>query len=441
MLIMKFGGRALATPERIRHIAGLIKQRLPQNPVVIISALAGVTDLLERFALQAVSSGKVNFIPVYHKHERMLKKLGLDPYFLDDLSRDLEMAGRGVSLLKELTPRTLDYIMSFGERMAARLFSRYLSEKADIPTFPLDAYDIGLKTDSNFGNARPLDSSARSIRKKLKWRLTVRPVPVITGFIGKDANGEITTLGRDGSDYTASFIGAALEAEEIQIWRDVPGVMTADPRLVKEASVVESISLNEASELVYYGTGVLHPYMLAPAVDKGIPVRILDIMHPKEPGTVISNRRHDKKIKTIAYKKNAVLVNVVSPEIFHHRRFVTKVFETLNLHGVFFHLLTSSEISVSFIAGSETPSLYKALKEIGVFARVDSMKNKAIICIIGEGIKNNQKAIGRIFTALPVLGVKPEMMSYNPLKTNMAFTVGNKDVAKTVRKIHNIIFN
>jgi aspartate kinase len=437
---MKFGGRTIATPERIRRIAGLIKQRLSQKPVVIISALAGITDLLERSAFQAVSTGKVNFVPIYLKHEQMLEKLGLDPCFLEGLCRDLEAAGRGVSLLKELTPRTLDYILSFGERMAARLFAAYLS-KQGIQAEALDAYAIGLKTDSNFGNAHPLASSVSSIRKRLNRYRNTKAIPVVTGFIGKDKTGEITTLGRDGSDYTASFIGSAVDAEEIQIWRDVPGVMTADPHLVKNALVVKSITLNEASELVYYGTGVLHPYMLAPAVNKGIPVKILDMMNPDLPGTIISNRGDGKKIKTIAYKKDAVLINAVSPEIFHHRRLVTNVFEILTRHGVFFHLLTSSEISVSFIAGAETPALQKALREIKMFARVDIMKNKAIICVIGEGMKDNQKTIGRIFGGLSALGVKPEMMSYNPLKTNMAFTVGNKDVAKTVRKIHNIVFN
>lgn len=437
MIIMKFGGRTLATAERIHQVGNLIRQKITLKPIIIISALAGITDQLETLAEKTAHSGKVSLIPIYQKHQSMLRQLGLNKYLLEPFFRELEVVFKGISLLRELTPRTLDYILSFGERFAACLVAAYL-RKQGMKAHGLDAFQIGLITDSNFGNARPLPESIPFIRKHL---LPYRELPVITGFIGKDKAGEITTLGRDGSDYSASFIGAALGVREIQIWRDLPGIMTADPQMVKTARLVKHITLEEASELVYYGNGVLHPYMLAPAVDKRIPVRILNIFQQESEGTLIINSSRDKKsIKTIAYKNNVLLINIVSPEIFHHRRLAINVFEILSRYGIFFHLLASSEISISFVTVPDIPHLTEALREISDLAKLNVLKNKSIVCIIGEGIKDNQKVMPKIFTGLSNSRIKVEMIIHNVLKTNLTFIINKRDINRAVNNTHKLLF-
>jgi len=437
MIIMKFGGRTLSTAENIRFVCRLIQQRLSYKPVVIISALADVTDQLDKAAHKTASTGKISLNAIRRKHKLILKKLDLNYSVLEKLLLELEVVLKGVSLLRELTPRTLDYVLSFGERFAVRIISSYLATQG-IDSNPLDAFKIGLITDSNYGNATPLPESSGLIRKNL---MPYKKLPIITGFIGKDKKGEITTLGRDGSDYSASFIGAALNVKEIQIWRNLPGIMTADPAIVKNSRLVNNITLEEASELVHYANGVLHPYMLAPAIDKCIPVRMLNVFDSESKGTLILNRKDDKPaIKLIAYKKDVILVNIVSPEIFYHRRLAVKVFEILTHYKIFFHLLASSEISISFVTNSKVPHLKEAVKKISSFANLNILKDKGIICVIGEGIKYNQKAISRIFDTLGKTGVKEEMIIHNALKTNFTFIVGKKDINKTVNNLHKLLF-
>jgi aspartate kinase len=435
---MKFGGRTLSTAENIRLVCRLIHEKLSSKPVVIISALADVTDQLDTVARKTAVTGKVTLDAIRRKHELILQKLNLNYSILEEIFLELEVVLKGVSLLKELTPRTLDYVLSFGERFAVRIISAYL-EKQGVDSIPLDAFKIGLLTDSNYGNAKPLPESTGLIRKNL---LPYKKLPIITGFIGKDKKGEITTLGRDGSDYTASFIGAALNVNEIQIWRNLPGIMTADPAIVKNSRLVNNITLEEASELVHYANGVLHPYMLAPAIDKCIPVRILNVFDLESRGTLILNRKDDKPaIKLIAYKKDVILVNIVSPEIFYHRRLAVNVFEILARYKIFFHLLASSEISISFVTNSKVPHLKEAVNEISSFANLSILKEKGIICVIGEGIKYNQKAISGIFDTLSKTGVKEDMIIHNALKTNFTFIVGKKDINKTVNNLHKLLFN
>lgn len=447
MIVMKFGGQALATADRIKHVARIIGSVGPKRCVVVVSALADVTDELEKIAEVASTSSfdktttnwKKKLRSLQLKHQRILDELGLDRFLLNPLWRELELTLRGISLLKELTPRTRDFVLSFGERFSARLIAAYLN-KQQILSVPLDAFNIGLITDSNFGNAQPLPKSASLIRRHLR---SIKKLPVITGFIGKNENGEITTLGRDGSDYTASFIGAALNAQEIQIWRTADGILSADPRLVKNAHLVRYITLEEASELAYYGEGVFHPYMLKPAVEKHIPVRILNIYKPEAEGTLITNKKYqtEKKPKVIVSKENICLVNIISPEIFHHRGLVNRVFDIINRHGLFIHILASSEISLSFVTPAVTAALQNCLAEISTFAQTRCLKNKAIIGLIGEAIKQHPEILVDIFDLLRKLSIKVELISHNTLRTNFTIVVDNSVVCRVVPLLHKKFFD
>ena len=491
MIVMKFGGRALSSAQRIKEVGRIIRSRLSSSSVIVVSAFSGVTDRLDQLARYAAERGSAGSPPSLPRggkiaslaslrryHQKIINNLGLSAVSaqagagppIEPLWKELELALKGITLLRELTPRTRDYVLSFGERFASRVIAHFLAGEG-LPAQALDAFRIGLKTDSNFGSAHPLPGSAGAIRKNLAPLLRGKKIPVITGFIGKDRKGEITTLGRDGSDYTASFIGAALGAREIQIWRDLPGIMTGDPAIVKNARLVKAITLNEASELVHYGNGVLHPYMLAPAVAKGIPVRLLNILQPTSTGTLITDKRPvcpvcvrtrtgrratltaselaqaggtgrlDKTpVKAIAYKKDVVLVNIFSPELFYHRGLVGRVFEILRRYGVFIHMLTSSEINVSFSTDSATPELRQALKEISRFALPQLVQHKAVICVIGEGIKRNRVLMADILTALRPAGIKIELISYDMTRTNLTMLVSNNIATKIVRLLHQKLF-
>lgn len=439
MLIMKFGGRTLENAQRINLVGRIIQQRLRQKPVVIISALAGVTDQLEKQAYSTVKTGQINLSPIHQKHNIILKQLGLPNNLVAGLFDELEVVFKGVSLLRELTPRTLDYILSFGERWATRIVAAYLC-KIGIPARALDAYHIGLRTDSNFGCAHPLAGCAPRLRQNIT---RIKEVPVITGFIGKDKKGEITTLGRDGSDYTASFIGASLGVREVQIWRDLAGVMSADPNLIgiKSARVIKQITITEASELVYYGNGVLHPYMLIPAVAKGIPVRMMNIFEPNSTGTVISQKAiTHPPVKAIAYKKGVTLVEFTSPEVFHHRRLANEVFAILNHHNIFYHLVTSSEITVAFATEEGRAGLSEAINEISSLGRVNISKHQAIVALVGAGLKDHPEIPGQILGELARQRIRYTTASLAPSRTIFTFVIPEKLVKKVVNLIHRAIY-
>ncbi|MFC1524991.1 aspartate kinase, partial [Planctomycetota bacterium] len=325
----------------------------------------------------------------------------------------------------------------FGERFATRLIAAYFN-KLGLDTQPIDAFKLGLITTSDFGQAHPLPESQPRIARALR---RIKKLPIITGFIGKDKSGNITTLGRDGSDYTASFIGAALRAREIQIWRDIDGIMTANPRIVPRARLVKEISLEEAGELARYSSGVFHPYMLTPAIRHQIPIRILNIFKPRSGTTVVNRSALEGIAKSITYKPHINLVNLVSPEMFHHRGMVTKVFDVLGANKIQIDMLASSRISLSLaVANREAKGLKPALKEISKFAQINIAPHKAIVCVIGEGIKKVPGIVAKVFTALDKAKIRIEMISHGATKTNLTLLVNNSQATQAVRVLHKTIF-
>jgi len=436
MIVMKFGGTSLADADQIGRVIDLVRDQQGRQPVVVVSAHAGVTNALDGFAKQALD-GPVDIGKVRIRHAEILEGLGLPADLLDDLLDELDSLLTGITLVKELTDRSLDYIHSFGERLSSRVVAAAF-RKAGLPARALLAWDLGLVTDSAFGAAHPRKESYPRIARALE---TVTDLPVITGYIAKDRDGNITTLGRSGSDFTAAIVGAAVGAEEIQIWTDVEGVMSADPRIVPAAASIPQLSFHEASELAYYGAKVIHPSTMVPAIEKGIPLRVLSTLKPDHHGTVIlSESEHgESAVKSIAQKRGLTLINVVSTRMLLQHGFMARLFDVFARHEVVVDMIATSEISVSITTDSKR-DVTPCVRELSGFAEVEIEHNVAIICLVGEGIRTEPGVTARIFTTLSDAGVTTRMISVGATKINVSFLVDDRDVEPSVKALHSSFF-
>ncbi len=437
MIVMKFGGSSLATPASINSVAEIVKARLERRPVLVVSAHGGATDILFNLARGAVT-GRCDTAGFNSLHENIIAGLGLDSRIIDGEIEELEELLKGISYVKELTPRSLDYIVSFGEKISSKIIAAHLSGSG-VPAVACNAYDLGLVTDSHFGGATPLPESETAVTaglSKIKDR-----TPVVTGYIAKNSDGDITTLGRHGSDYSASIVGAAVDAEEVQLWTDVDGVMTADPRVVPHARPLGELSFQEASELAYYGAEIIHPSTMVPAVRKKIPIRVLNTYKPDSPGTIVLSECEEKPgtVKAIAYKKGLTLVNVVSTRMLLQHGFVAKLFEIFNQYRIVIDMIATSEISVSLTTDTRH-NISAAVRELSHFADVSVTEKMAIICVVGEGIPKSLDTPARVFTSLAEKGISVRMISQGATRINLAFLVDDRDAEAAVKILHHNFF-
>jgi aspartate kinase len=434
MIVMKFGGTSVADAQRIRSVIGIVRDRLDQRPVVVVSAHAGVTDTLMELANRA-AVGRPDVSPIRERQLRVAEDLGIDGGVVEPLLSELEALLEGVSLLRDLTPRTLDSVLSFGERMSARVVAAAFA-KEGIRAQAVDAFDLGLVTDDNFGGANPLPEADGIIASNLR-RLTV--LPIVTGYIGKTRGGDVTTLGRNGSDFTAAILGAAGQAREIQIWSDVEGVMTADPDLIPGARPIRAMSFAEAGELAYYG-GRIHPSTLVPAVLHRIPVRMLCTFKPDAPGTLILHEApRGETVKSIVYKRRIFLINLRSTRMLRTHGFMARVFETLGRHKVVIDMIATSEVSVS-LTTDEDRNLEASVRELSRFAEVTVEDGLAILCVVGDGIREAAGVPALVFDALRREDVPVRMISYGAARINIACLVPGADVDRSVRALHDLFF-
>ncbi len=437
MIVMKFGGSSVADAQRIRGVHAIVAGRRAQRPLVVVSALRGVTDELLALAHGALAGdvGRLEGLRRRHREAASILRVPFGP--LEALFAELERLLQGVSLLKELTPRTLDFAAGFGERLSARLIAAHFT-KAGLPAEARDASDNGMLTDGRFGEANPLPEAAAALRRALGRS---RRLCVVTGFIGRSKGGDLTTLGRNGSDYTAAIIGAALGCREIQIWSDTDGVMTADPRLVPAARPLKALSFAEASELAYYGGKVLHPHTLIPAVKAGVPVRVLNTFKPDHPGTLILAKTPGRAsgAQSIAFKKHQTIVSVSSPRMAEGPGFLARIFDAFGRHRVAVDMVSTSEVTVSVSVG-DTARLQKAAAELKGEFRVRVERGRAVVCVVGDGIGGTPGVAGVVFGALKDAGVNVEMISQGASEINIAFVVKDAHVERAVRALHRRLF-
>lgn len=432
---MKFGGTSVGNAERIKVVGDIVKASLGRKPIVVCSAVSGVTNSLIEIANTGFKGQPTEELQsiLKEKHEKIIIELGIRKDVVDNLFMELARLMERVEAMKLATAETMDHIQSFGERISVRVVAEYL-DKVGIASEAHDAYDIGMITSPEFGKAEPLDYAADLIKSHIG---KMKHVPVITGYIGKTTAGEITTLSRGGSDYTAAIVGAAIDAEEIQIWTDVNGVMTTDPKIVKEAKTIETLSFDEASELATFGAKVLHPKTIIPAVEKNIPVRVLNTYNPKHKGTLIvgKSEKTDSVIKAIACKKGISIVYLSSTRMLNTYGYLARIFEVFKDNKKSVDMISTSEISVSCTV-NEPDAMEKVVKELEGIANVKWETKKAIICAVGEGMKHSVGTAGKVFTIIGKAEIDVEMISQGASEINISFVVDEADADRAVRVLH-----
>jgi len=437
MKVLKFGGTSVGSAGNLAKVREIIRTEGGKSPVVVVSAHSGVTNELLALARAAVA-GRYSLDGIRARHEALYREIGVDPAVIGPELKELEDLLRGLSLVRELTPRSLDLVASFGERMSVRGIAAYLTAR-EMPCVPIDAYDLGLRTDSRFTAANPDISCYPEVRRSL---LAVDGgIPLVTGFIAKDKEGNITTLGRSGSDFTATLLGAALRADEVQIWTDVDGVMTADPRVVPAAKSIPELTIAEASELAYYGAKVIHPATMLPAVEQRIPVVVRNTSRPEHKGTAIVSAGQPGKgvVKSIASKRGIILVTVASTRMLLQSGFMAKIFEVFARYDLSVDLVATSEVTVSVTVDEET-HLDKVVKDLSAFSEVTVQRDVAQVCVVGEGIRERVGVAADVFGALKASNIPVRLISHGGTKINISFLVDAPDVDRAVRALHDVFF-
>lgn len=447
MIVMKFGGTSLGNAEAFRKVADIIKSNHDKQPFVVVSAVGGVTDLLIDSAKAVIIKEKnvdEAMKIIRKKHIEILTELKMEKSSIDSELEELKRVLDGIYLINELTERTMDYVMSFGERMSSKMLASYLSANGtDAKAYT--GWDIGIVTNSEFNDAKPLPESKENVKKSLS---NINHVPVITGFIAKDGKGEITTLGRGGSDFTASLVGAYLGAKEVWIWTDVDGVLTADPRIVKNAKLIRRISYNEASELSYFGAKVIHPKTVWPAVENGIPLRIKNTFNPEGEGTVITKEKNlnGKSVRAATAIKDLSIINVVGTGMEGVPGIAAKIFSAVSASNANVLMISqaSSEHTVCFVINEKDRKnvLHQLNKELKSFIekkiinKIISEDNRSILTIVGDGMHGLPGTAAKFCSALAEEKINIIAIAQGSSELSISVVINQEDVSKAVNKVH-----
>lgn len=450
MIVMKFGGTSVGDAAAVKRLVEIVKSRLKKSPVIVVSALAKATDSLLEIA-ELASSGdfarsKKLLNELKTRHLNMLSELlgnagernsvtaeKVNGYFSDLL--DLI---KGVNLLSELSDRSLAKIISFGELLSSTIINEALNANG-IKCNNIDARDF-IFTDGNYLKGEP---DLKSIKEKtpagIKNALKGYHAVITQGFISNTLDGITTTLGRGGSDYTASLIGMALNAEEIEIWTDVDGVHTADPRIVRGTKNVAVMTFEEAAELAYFGAKVLHPSTIQPAVEKDIPVRILNSMYPESQGTLVINadNKHEQGVRSISCKENITVLNIFSTKMLNSYGFLHNLFEVFDKYKTSVDLITTSEVNVSLTLDSDD-RLEEIVNDLSVFSKVSVSRDKSLVCVVGKDLKYTKGVAKRIFGAAGEYNIT--MISQGASAINISFVVDRGDFKNVLQILHDEFF-
>jgi aspartate kinase len=448
VVIMKFGGTSVEDPAAISRTAGIVAGRiaLGKRPVVVVSALAKVTDQLLRAASSAAAGDRTGALAISSRlrcrHRdtacALLKDSAELANYIDKKFDSLDEILRGLAAILELTPRISDLVVSYGERISSRIVAAAFRERS-IDAAHVDGRDV-IVTDSQFQKAIPQDAIIeKRAAEKLRPHLEQSRVPVMGGFIASNEEGITTTLGRGGSDFTGALVGGALNAESIEIWTDVNGIMTCDPRVCPEALRVKVISFEEAAELAYFGAKVLHPATILPAVKKNIPVLVLNSRNPSNEGTrIISLAPHCKSpFKSIAVKKKLSIIDVVASRMLMTHGYLKEIFTIFDKHQCPVDMVSTSEVSVSLTVDSneKLPAIAADLSQL---ADVKYEGKKALVCMVGEDIRGQNGIAAKVFAAIRHINVR--MISQGASEINMSFMIEEDDADEAVRSLHAAFF-
>ena len=445
---MKFGGTSVADAPSFENVARIVIERKEAIPIVVVSAMSGVTDSLLASTLIA-SDGKGDeaihsLSNTFRRHIETANELLSTPA-ADMYAHSVNQAESQIAYFLKLITSQLaqfqavqDAVVAFGETLSSLLLANVIRERG-CSALQVDAREC-IVTDNNYGAAVPLmtETFAASQAKVLPL-IETGSIPVLGGFIGSNQKGQTTTLGRGGSDYTAAIIGAALNAREIQIWTDVTGVLTADPRVVPAAQTIQRLSYAEAAELAYFGAKVLHPKTIQPAIEDCIPVRICNSRAPEETGTLVCAQTETtpRTVKAIAHKTGVTTVQITSARMLGAYGFLRALFEVFEKHRTVVDVVTTSEVSVSLSlddAGS-LPAIVEDLEKLGT-VRVE--KGLAIICVVGEGLRGTPGIAALVFSNISDINVT--LISQGASSINFTFAVEEERATEAVRRLHEAFF-
>ena len=447
MIVAKFGGTSVADAAAIKRTATIIAARRERNPVVVVSALSGTTNVLLAAAEQS-SAGKLvaaiaQIEGLRERHLRVVSDLlGVGEVASDiaeetsALFDELAHLAEALSVLGHATPRAIDAFASMGEQLSAPIVAAGFAHHG-IDAVWVDARTV-VRTDSTFGRAEPMtDAIAAAARETLLPHVRENRVPVIGGYIGSDAHRVTTTLGRGGSDYSASLIGSAMDAEAIEIWTDVDGMLTADPRVVHSARLIEHIRFDEAAELASFGAKVLHPSTIAPAVRRGIPVYVFNSLKPEGRGTRITFDAPRSPVRAIAGKSNVVVVKVGSPRMLARPGALRAIFEVFERNRTSVDVVATSEVSVSLTVDDDQ-HLDAVLAELRVLGDVGVERGRGIVALVGAALGESTAAMAK---ALHAIGdVRLHMLSLSATGINLTLIVDADQVAPVMTLLHETFF-
>ncbi|AEH61564.1 aspartate kinase [Methanosalsum zhilinae DSM 4017] len=452
---MKFGGTSIADGEKIRHVAGLLKRfhNEGHEVVAVTSALGGVTDLLLNTACEVSQNGKVPQVKeliniLKEKHYNAARAAIDDKHTADatieNIDRridELEKALIGICYLGELTSRSIDYISSYGERLAVPIVAGAVSSQG-IKSGGFTGGDAGIITNNEYGNAKPIDSTYDTVNQRIS-PLLADHIPIVTGFIAENRDGIITTLGRGGSDFSASIIAAAIDADEIWLWKEVHGIMTSDPKIVPQARTISQISYKEAMELSYFGAKVLHPRAIEPAIRNGIPVRVKNTFDPGFEGTLIvaDEMQIEDVVKAVTLIDKVALINISGAEMVGAIGTAARVFTALANACVNIIMISqgSSEANMSIVVDEKhLDAAVRVIKsEFGRdVVRVASDKDICVVAVVGAGMAGIPGVAGRVFGALGTETINVIMISQGSSQHNISFVVHERDSVRAVRILH-----
>ncbi len=446
---MKFGGTSVKDAEAFQRVAGIVASEGGESPVVVTSAMAKVTDaLLAAFELAKNGDASAGFTSLgeHFERHRAVSTATLHEQSQKGFEAELELAKEELSgLLMRVERRSLplqmlrDAVVSYGEQLSARLLTE-VCKAVGIEARHVDTRRL-IVTDDEYGSAKPIwEETEPLIKLELRSLIEKGEVPVLGGFIASNRAGETTTLGRGGSDYTAALVGAALGSNEIQIWTDVTGVLTCDPRICPEAKTVDVLSYDEAAELAYFGAKVLHPKTIQPAVDHSIPVRVCNSNRPGERGTMVLDKSGltENRIKSIAHKTGITILRISSARMLGSYGFMSALFQVFERFRTVIDVISTSEVSVALTLDN-TGQIEKIVKELERLGDVEVEHNYAVICIVGEGLRESSGLASKIFSTIDDVNIS--LISHGASSVNLTFVVKESEVAEVIGRLHGKFFD
>jgi len=454
MKVIKIGGGSLKGKGAIQDILVEVAKRGPGH-VIVVSALNGITDMLMEGMTEALrdDASIASIISLLrNKHILVARHVIPTGKFYQKYTRDLndhlgqlERLYYGLNFTKEITPRMADVISSFGERLSADLLASALRSRGLQATYRMP-HKIGLVTDGRFGDATAnMAKTTRNLQKHLLPLLKEKMIVFLPGFFGMNERGDITTFGRGGSDYSAAVVAAAMGAEILEVWKDVPGYMSADPRFVPDAQFIPSLSYDEAAELSYFGAKILHPRTIEPLRKMNLAISVRDTMNLDAPGSLITSRSLLARslIKSVAHDTDIAILKVHGSGVGARPGVLASVSSTLKESGINIKSVVTSQTCISLLlAGKDIDRGYHAIKGLSPrpYRRLERIQDVALVGIVGEGLLRRKGIAARCFTAVAERSVNIEMISFGPSEVALYFIVRNKDLKNAVDAIHSTFF-